>query len=130
MASCFEREDPAIPYAGEQDDAVTIVDEGYLAQKAGVDPRTGDPWKPQRVSKNKCIPGATAAWEAVKAYKRKPLPVLLVQTLTVLILHHVRHRVLSVSASSKQTSDDEDGSSRDAQAGKSSQQAQGQGTVK
>ncbi|KAI0944246.1 hypothetical protein AcW1_002001 [Taiwanofungus camphoratus] len=61
MASCFEREDPAIPYAGEQDDAVTIVDEGYLAQKAGVDPRTGDPWKPQRVSKIKCTPGATAA---------------------------------------------------------------------
>lgn len=40
--------------------------------------------------------------------------VLLVQTLTVLILPYVRHRVLSVSASSKQTSDDEDGSSRDA----------------
>ncbi|OBZ71740.1 hypothetical protein A0H81_08750 [Grifola frondosa] len=48
-------------------EALEILDEGYLVRWAGIDPETGEPWKPSWMSKGNCTDGLVARWEAAKA---------------------------------------------------------------
>jgi len=41
---------------------IRILDEGFLVQRAGVDPSTGDAWKPTWISKYDCSEDAVAQW--------------------------------------------------------------------
>ncbi|TCD62995.1 hypothetical protein EIP91_006154 [Steccherinum ochraceum] len=50
-------------HMGLSSHVMEIIDEGYLVRKAGIDPSTGDPWKPRWVSKSGCNQDAVRRWK-------------------------------------------------------------------
>ncbi|KAH8104706.1 hypothetical protein BXZ70DRAFT_610545 [Cristinia sonorae] len=53
--------------------AYEILEEGYLVQNTGINPSTGEPWKPQWVLKHKCSEDSIARWK-VKKYQHGIIP--------------------------------------------------------
>ncbi|KAL6308361.1 hypothetical protein BKA93DRAFT_822542 [Sparassis latifolia] len=49
----------------------TIFEEGFLVQPPGIDPETGERWKPRWVAKRDCDCDALSRWEANKAGLRE-----------------------------------------------------------
>lgn len=66
MASTYQRGVSSCPGERERTyyDAVGILEEGYLIRWAGIDPETGETWKPSWVSKQDCSQDLVAEWTA------------------------------------------------------------------
>ncbi|KAF9820715.1 hypothetical protein IEO21_01158 [Rhodonia placenta] len=44
-----------------------ILDDGFLVQQAGVNPETGEAWKPRWIPRSQCRPELVAKWKATRA---------------------------------------------------------------